>query len=785
MKEQGKINTLPKNQTRTVSKIIKDNAITLFNILNISIALIIIFVSYFNFNTLRFDFSEGLSPFRNILFLIVAFSSMLIGIFQEIRAKITVDKLSIITKPEINVLRDGAVRKIHPEELVLFDVFELSSGTQICADGEVIASQGLECDESLLTGESDSVVKKNGDRVMSGSFVVSGTGYVRAAEIGGDCYASRLISEAKKEKKTNSVILTAINKIINLLTIIIIPLGLLLFASKFFISEHHIKSSALSSSAAVIGMIPEGLILLTSIAFAVGVINLGKHKVLVQSLPCIESLARVDVLCLDKTGTITDGKLAVVEVLSLDDNKKDDIHRNISSVISLLNDNNATANALKSYFSEPDPTLSKNGSYELIPFSSKRKYSGVCFCDESTYLIGAAEFILKEIPQSLSEKISELTQNGLRVVIFAKAKSIHNNFTCLAIIAISDNLRPEAAAVIKYFKAQQVTLKIISGDNPSTVSAVAKRACVENSENYIDMSSVNNDASLNKIAEEYTVFGRVTPTQKKALIIALKENRHTVAMTGDGVNDVLALKEADCSVAMANGSAAVRSVSDIVLLNSNLASLIPSVYEGRRVIGNIGRVAALYLNKSIFSAILAFLFVFMPLIYPFVPIQLTAVSALTIGIPSFFLSLKPNRQRVLGNFLKKIYLTALPAAFSVAINIIVIEIISLIFKLSAKETSTLCTIMAACFGFMLLFKCSRPFDFKRIVLFTSMLLIFLTELIFFADFFEFANIFSKIAFVYIPLLALSYPLYLFIFKVIKRLLYLNRTHQKKKRKAGK
>ena len=757
---QGQINTQPKSKTRTVGAIFRDNLLTLFNFLNLSIAAVIIIVGFFDFKSGRFDFSKGIAPLRNVLFMGVVISSAAIGIFQELRAKITVDRLSILVEPFVFVIRDGKKEKIFFDKIVLGDLVLLSSGNQVCADGEVVLSEGLEADESLLTGESNHVLKKEGDTVLSGSFAAAGSGYIRVTGIGQNSYAASVVSESKTEKRRKSIIITSLNKIIKVLTFIIIPVALALAAAKL-LSENDVYASIVGSSAAVVGMIPEGLILLTSIAFAVGVVNLGKFKVLVQSLPCIETLARVDTLCLDKTGTLTDGRLAVTDIIPLSNIDKDETVRIISGMMSLLKDKNPTAEALRAYFNAQSDFFDIMLS-EIIPFSSKRKYSGIKTAENHTWLIGASEFILSTVPNELHEKITDISKKGLRVLLLAEKKE---ETIPVSLVVISDNLRPQAQATLKYFKNQNVELKIISGDSPSTVSAVTKRAGFEESDKYIDMSKVE-DVPLDEIADKYNIFGRVSPYQKKELILALKKNGHTVAMTGDGVNDVLALNAADCAVAMANGSDAAKAAADLVLLNSDLSSLIPAVYEGRRVINNIGRVAALYVSKSLFSAMMALFYIFAPVVYPFMPIQLTLIGSLTIGIPSFFIALKPSREKVPGNFLKKVYLAALPAAISVFLSVTAIEITSYFMSFTDKQTSTLCTMIAGCYGFILLCKCSKPFDLKRIMLVCLTAAAFITAFLTIPDVFYLDGIFNKTAFVYIPLIAVSYPLYLFMTKIL-------------------
>lgn len=735
-------NIPPKSQTRSTGVIIRENVLTLFNILNICIAALII----------------SFGQYRNLLFMGVVITTVFMGIFQEIRAKRTIDKLSIISQQHITAIRNGEKINISVEEIVLDDILILNTGDQICTDGLVLVSEGLEVNEALITGESDAVKKEIDSEVSSGSFVSSGMGIIQAVSVGTDSSASKLCEEARKEKKAKSQLILSLNKIIKVLTIIIIPIGIMLYFSEM-LAGRSIDRTITSVAGALIGMIPEGLVLLTNIAFAVGVITLGKHRTLVQRLPSIEAIARIDVLCLDKTGTITDGELSVRELVNVDDFDKAEIEKIIGQLMLCLKDQNTTAHALRNTYNANAALME---CIYTVPFSSARKWSGATFRNNGTYIMGAPEFICSEGDKALNMS-HEYAEAGSRVIALAHSSTglesddLPQGLESVALIILDDHIRPQAMDTFKYFSEQDVEIKVISGDNTATVSAIAKRAGLKNWDKCIDMSTYEG-GDFAEAANGYTIFGRVSPHQKRDLIKALKESGHCVGMTGDGVNDVLALKEADCSVAMANGSDASRSVSDLVLLDSNFDALIPAVYEGRRVINNIERVASLYLVKTIFSTVLAIIYILLPFTYPFIPIQLTLVSTLTIGIPTFFLALKPNKKRIQGNFLQSVLLKAVPTATAVIINVLLIQWLGHMSNLSYPDTSTLATMLTGACGFILLYEVSKPFDIKRKILFVSVLAGFIAGFVFAGTIFNFSDVFSRLAFFYIPLIGLQFPL---------------------------
>ena len=640
--KENKVNYDTSLPTKSIKTIVRENIFTLFNLINILLGVAVFCVG----------------SYKNLLFLIVIFCNTAISIIQEINSKKAVDKLSILAQAKVNCIRDGEKQEIGINSIVLDDLLMLETGNQIVADSIILEGE-VEVNESFITGESDVIYKRKGDTLLSGSFVVSGKCKAEVIHIGDENYTSKISSGAKYVKKVNSEIMKSLNGIIKIVSIAIVPIGILLFFNQLGLTENSFKNAVVNTVAAIIGMIPEGLVLLTSTVLAVSVIRLSKRKVLVQELYCIETLARVDTLCLDKTGTITEGTMEVNDIIEIT-KSKEELEEILSEISSASNDNNSTIEAIRAKYKNKQKWKVIN----KIPFSSQKKWSGVCFKDKGSYIIGAPEFVLREKYDEYKERIEKYS-NDYRVIIVANSegdfieKELPDKLEVLGFVLISDVIRKEASKTLKYFKEQGVNIKIISGDNPITVSKIAKRAGVENSEKYINMQEIKTKEQLEKAAKEYTIFGRVTPVQKKELVQALKKEGHTVAMTGDGVNDVLALKEADCSIAMASGSDATRNVAELVLLDSNFASMPEIVLEGRRTINNIERSATLFLVKTIYASILAIIFLFVNMPYPFMPIQLTLISTVTIGIPSFVLALEPNKERIKGKFLRNVISRAL------------------------------------------------------------------------------------------------------------------------------
>lgn len=655
---EGRVNGSAEIKTKSVSQIIRDNTLTFFNFLNIVLV------------TLVFVFSKDINDIKNAMFIAIIFCNTGIGIFQEIRAKRTIDRLTLISAPKAHVIRGGTETEILNSEIVEGDLTVFRAGMQACADSRVVWGD-CEVNESLITGESDPVNKRCGDMILSGSFIVSGEVRAVAEKLGADSFANKITSGAKYLKKAESKMMNAINSILKGISIIIIPLMLLQIANGVFWAkpEQTFNDAVLSSVAAIIAMIPEGLVLLTSVVLAVSAIRLAQNNTLVQNLYCIETLARVDVLCLDKTGTITEGSMQVAETMCLDCTEEE-LNEGMTALACALSDTNPTFEAVKEHWSGESALKAA----ETVPFSSARKWSGAYFGENGTYVMGAGEFILGERFAPLKKTAEDFAAGGRRVIMLAKAaspfggKELPADIKPLAFIAITDKIRAEAPATLKYFAEQDVDIKIISGDNPLTVSCVAQKAGVKNADRYIDASTVEN---IGEVVDDYTIFGRVTPPQKLELVKALKAKGHTVGMTGDGVNDVLALKEADCSIAMQSGSEAARNVSNLVLLDSNFASMPKVVAEGRRSINNVERSASLFLSKTTYSVLFAVIFVIIQTAFPFKPIQVTLINTLCIGLPSFLLALQPNKELVRGSFISNVIRKAVPNGVSAVIALMV------------------------------------------------------------------------------------------------------------------
>ncbi len=696
--------------TKTVSEIVKENVLTLFNIINVVLAIAVICVG----------------SFKNLTFIIIITINTLISIIQELRSKRTLDKLKVVAASKVHVIRNSIEKEIGINEIVLDDIIKVEIGNQIVVDS-IIKDGEVEVDESFITGEADTVFKRKGDMLLSGSFIVSGKAICQVEHIGYDNYTAKISSDTKYIKAVSSEIMRSLNKIISTISFLIVPVGILLFSRQMYIEGNTVSQAVVSTVAALIGMIPEGLVLLTSTVLAVSVIRLSQRKVLVQDLYCIETLARVDTLCLDKTGTITEGKMEVMAEVFVED-------INISEIIGNINynlgDNNPTAIALLDKYGKSD-------TFEIVdkmPFSSAKKYSGIALKDKA-YVVGAAEFILKKDDKFL-KKVEEYT-NEYRVILLAEALNKQlDNVRPLALLLLQDKIRSDANETLQYFREQGVTLKIISGDNPHTVYGIACRAGFKENAKIVDATTLVTDQDILDAAWEYDIFGRVTPEQKKKLVLALQHLGHTVAMTGDGVNDVLALKKADCSIAMASGSDSTKNVSQLVLLDSNFSSMPYVVAEGRRTINNIEKSSSLFLVKTIYATLLAIIFIFIDMPYPFIPIQLSLASTVTVGIPSFILALQDNYDLVQKHFLKRVLKRAVPPAFTIIINILVVFIASKLFNFTYEQTSTLSAVITGYVAFMLLFKTCLPFNKLRIALFSTMVLLYIT------GFFGFRSLFS-------------------------------------------
>ena len=677
--------------TKSILKIITDNVFTLFNLLNFILALLIFFVS----------------SYKNLLFMGIVVCNTLISMVQEIRSKRIVDKLSIITSLKSNVIRDNKIVNISNEDIVLDDIIILKSGNQIVTDC-IILEGSVEVNESFITGESDLMSYKEGDELKSGSFVVVGKVIAKVVHVGNDNYVNVISSDAKYVKPLNSILMKSLNKIIKLVSIFIVPLGLLLFFNQYNLDKN-LETSIVNTVAALLGMIPEGLVLLTSTVLAVSVIRLARLNVLVQELYCIEMLARVDTICLDKTGTITSGKMEVIDVIKLEDY---DLNEIIGNIVNTLDSDNATSDALGNYFKKYD-------NYKVIktiPFSPINKYSGVEFV-EGRFLIGAPEFLCKK-------KIKEIIDNqDNRTLLITK------DDLPIGVIVLKDEIRKNAKKMLNYLKNQNVDIKIISGDNLKTISKIAFNVGLKVSG--IDLSKDEID-DINK----YNVFARVTPIQKKKIIEKLQNNNHFVAMTGDGVNDVLALKQSDCSITIKSGTDAARNVSQLILLDDDFDAIPSIIKEGRRTINNIERSATLFLAKTTYAFLLVLIFMFISFNYPFQPIQLTLTNFFTIGVPSFILALEPNNNRIKGNFLTNVLSKSLPASLTIVLNIIILAVLGNLFKLTNNQISTLCVLMTGFTGFLLLFKICYPLNKLRLFLIVSLIIGFIVTVVGFKKFFS-------------------------------------------------
>lgn len=684
--------------SKTTKEIVHENVFTYFNLIFVVLAVLLCLVG----------------SFRDLTFLPVIIANTLIGIIQEIRAKQVLDKLTMLNAPRASVVRDGKRTVINAEDLVVDDIVIFKAGDQVCADAEVSAGE-VQVNESLLTGEADEITKRKGDKLMSGSFIVSGQCHARLDKVGEDSYISKLTLQAKAmQSKEQSEMIRSLDKLVKCVGVAIIPIGIVLFSQAFFIQHDGFRESVTSMIAAVIGMIPEGLYLLASVALAVSSIRLAQKKVLLHDMKCIETLARVDVLCVDKTGTITENTMKVQKLIKTDEydeKEKGGLSLLVGDFAAAMTNDNITMAALKEYFTKASgkKVLSKTG------FSSATKYSSVTF-EDGAYVLGAPEFVLKEKYDDYAEEITEYASTGSRVLAFGiydgevDGKPLTHGILPFGFVLLANPIREAAKETFEYFAEQGVEVKVISGDNPVTVSNVAKQAGIKNADRYVDASEFEDEQSMRKALLNNTVFGRVTPSQKRKFVHILKEAGHTVAMTGDGVNDVLALKDADCSIAMASGSDAAAQASQLVLLESDFSCMPEVVLEGRRVVNNIQRSASLFLVKNIFSFLLSVASVVFMFTYPLEPSQVSLISMFTIGVPAFFLALEPNKNMIKGHFLTNVLLKALPAALTDALAVAALVIFGRTFDVSSTDISTAATMLLAIVGFMILYKISAPMN---------------------------------------------------------------------------
>lgn len=692
--------------SKTEGQIIFDNIFTFFNFLFFVLAFCLFLVK----------------AYTDMLFIGIVVVNVLIGIVQELKVKRTLDKITLLSEQNTQVVRDGRVLSLPPSELVLDDIVHFGPGSSICADA-ILCEGTAEVNESLLTGESDIIVKRPGDTLLSGSFIVSGRCSARLDRVGDDAYAASITREAKRRKKHRSEMMRDLDRLLKFIGIGIIPLGLIMFFKQSALLNTGVPYAVSSTVAAMVGMIPEGLYLLVNIALAVSVMNLARRRTLVHELSCIENLARVDTLCLDKTGTLTEGVMEVAKVLPLANCSRAAFGQELAVFLSASTSENATATALVRYFGPADksPPVQRE-----IPFSSERKWSAIAYEDGDACFLGAPERLLGAAAPRFGPLLKPYLTSGQRVLLFARGTVSPDDapetetLTPLGFIILSDKLRKDVHETLAYFKEQGVTIKVISGDNAEAVSEIAGRAGINGAGAYLDASALSEGTDLSAEAESHNVFGRVTPEQKRRLIRGLKANGHTVAMIGDGVNDVLALKEADCSIAMAAGSEAAQHASQMVLLDSDFSAMPQIVKEGRRVINNIERSAALFLVKNIFSFILSVVLLFAAIPYPFLPIHITLISGLMIGIPSFALTFEPSYSQVRGHFLKNVLLSALPGGLLNAFNILAVLVVGTSLGLPLEQLSTICTLLVGIAGLLVLFVLCQPLNLPRAGLIAAM-----------------------------------------------------------------
>lgn len=744
--ENGYSNVPVDPPTKTVGEIIRSNVLTYFNIVFFALAACVIAVG----------------SWYNLTFMPVVIANTIIGIVQELRSKQTLDKLNIISAPKGVVVRGGARRTVQINETVRDDIVIFTAGNQIFADAVVVSGQ-CQVNEALMTGEADEIKKNLGDELMSGSFVVSGTVRARLIRVGRESYVSRLTLESKKDNtKKQSEMMRSLSSLVKWIGIALIPIGTLMAVKEIVWLDRTVEEGVVSTVGALVGMIPEGLYLLTSLALVAAVIRLAQRKTLVHDMNCIETLARVDTLCVDKTGTITENKMIVEDVCLLQEDRfvAEDIRMIMSDYVYAMQDDNDTMAALRKYFKGKKT----QDAIETLPFTSVKKYGGVSFHEDETYLLGAPDIILGERYGEFKDKIDFYSAKGCRVLLLAlydgklSDEVLTAGMMPLALVLLANKIRKNAVETFTFFEKQGVTIKVISGDNPVTVSEVAKRAGIANADKFVDARTLETDKDVLAAAERYTVFGRVTPEQKRKLVKALKYLGHTVAMTGDGVNDVLALKEADCGVAMASGSDVACQVAHVVLLNSDFGSMPSVVMEGRRVINNIERSASLFLVKNIFSFVMALVSLIFTLPYPLTPSQLSLVSTLTIGFPGFILAMEPNDSIVKGRFLSNVMYRALPGGFTNVSLIIGVILFYIAFDLPDAQMSTICAIIMAVVGALVVHNNCRPYNTIRKLLMASVAAALLICVLFFKELFTLSDLSGSSMLVLAVFVLLAYPL---------------------------
>lgn len=720
---QGYVNTTIDSGAKTTKQIIKDNLLTYFNAIFLVLAILVCVAG----------------SFRSLTFLPVVIGNTLIGIIQEIRARNIIEKMSILNAPHAVVIRNGIEQKITSDLLVKDDLIIFQAGDQIPVDAKVIEGN-IRVNESLLTGESDEIEKIKDSSLLSGSFVISGKCLAKAEKVGSDSYISKLTLEAKEHKKQEqSEMIKSINRLILGVGILIIPIGVILFYQGYFVNKESFRDSIVSMVAAIIGMIPEGLYLLTTIALVVSTMRLAQRKVLLHDMKSIETLARVDILCVDKTGTITENHMTVQDIVPL--SEKENVRTVLHEFVDVMTIDNVTMQALKDYFAE-DQNVGVESNYrakKIISFSSEKKYCSVIF-EEGTYILGAPENVLRDAYQTYKENIEKYAKKGYRVLVFGKYQGeweepLKETVEPYALVLMSNPIRKQAKKTFQYFEKQNVKINVISGDNPETVSEVALKAGIPHAEDYVDARLLKTKEDIEEAVKKYTVFGRVTPKQKQMLVKAWKKEGHTVAMTGDGVNDILAMKEADCSVAMASGSEATAQAAQVVLLDSDFSAMPSVVLEGRRVVNNIQRSASLFLVKNIFSFLMSIFSVVLLITYPLEPSQVSLISLFDIGLPAFLLAMEPNENRIEGKFMKNVFLKALPAGLTDVLSIGALVICGIVFHLPSEDIATAATVLLAMIGFMILTKISRPLNKYRVTVLIGNVVAFLVCCVLLSDLF--------------------------------------------------
>ena len=749
---QGLVNVVTDDTSQTTGKIVCSNVFTYFNLIFFLLALVLLY--------------EG--SFNNLTFLVVVTVNAVIGIIQELKSKRTLDKLKLVSAPESTVIRGGVETKIPSDQLVLDDIVVFCAGNQICADAVVYDGE-LTVNESLVTGESDEIKKRPGDALLSGSFVVSGNARARLDKVGDDSFAAKLARDAKKiKKKQQPGMIRSLTRLIQIIGIIIIPFAIAMFWNQYHVQGLAEKVSVENTAAAIIGMIPEGLYLLTSVALAASTIRLAQKDTLVHDMKCIETLARVDMLCVDKTGTITEPQMRLSQIIPLDEDDPDQTNDQVRRFVQSMSADNDTMKALKAHWQGQPTDVS---ALRIRGFSSRTKYSAADFGESGAFLLGAPEMMLAEMPEPLRRQIADLSAQGERVLLFAgyefqpnSPEDIFADGTLgqmvipLALVTLSNAIRPQAKQTFEYFRSQGVGIKVISGDNPMTAAAAAEKAGIPGTDRFIDLSTLSSDQEVEQAALSYTVFGRVTPEQKRILVRALKKAGHTVAMTGDGVNDVLALKDADCSIAMASGSEAAAHVSDLVLLNSDFSGMPHVVAEGRRVINNIERSASLFLVKNIFSFVLSVISLVSLSLYPLKPSQISLVSGLMIGAPSFFLAMEPNHDLVHGKFLRNVLFRAFPAALTAVILVEWSLLFTEAFHLPTEMASTMGFFLYAFSAYLMLYRVCKPMNLWHGLLFGAMGVGFLLAATFIPSWFQIAPLNYQCILILSPLMLLTLPI---------------------------